>query len=688
MSRKKNINSYSRKGIVDNNTKTIKSRNKSRDKKTLLSQEKNININTSLPGYDEITNLLTKLSSKSFLSKEIKKDENQSIYKNEIEILEEPDEKSNITLKDHQLNVINILKKRRGLIVIHSTGSGKTITAVAASRYYLKNYPSRKVIIVSPLSLLENFKKNLIQYGVNDFSNYKFYTFNSFHNAIQSGLIECDKSMLIIDEAHNLKTESGMYALSAIKCAQICDRVLLLTATPLMNKPSDIKNLLTLIDGVRTKDILFDNYGRSIATEQTIKNNFLCKTSFYNPSKTEIYDYYPVYEKHHIYLVMDNNYYTNYRFVEKNIRGNQNIVELFGDESNLIRFFNGVRRAANNIEKENSPKINWCLNKIEESCLDEILYKAMIEFKTFKEFLDKVKELIENKNFKDDQMIYKKYILNLISSLYSINQNLIDKATDDIKSYKKSIQNNFLDIINKLSYRYYDYLNSIIEKLNDIKSSITDNETFIYILNIISTQIKDLSTSIYNITSSFNNYNQQYKFQDKFLIFSHFIEAGMELLIKRLNSSNIPFGHINGKMPASKRKEIIDLYNNNYYKVLLISEAGGEGLDLKETRYVIIVENDWNENNLNQVMGRAIRFNSHQNLPSYKRRVDVYYLYMIKPKEHDNLNSILNTPRINRYNGEPLSIDLYLRNYSFLKQQVIDDYLNKLKNYSIENNKC
>jgi len=645
-----------------------------------------------ITGYNEISNLLNKLSSKSFLTREIEKKENESNfyegkinYKNEIEILEEPDEKSNITLKDHQLNVINILKKKRGLIVIHSTGSGKTITAVAASRYYLKTYPSRKVIVVSPLSLLENFKKNLIQYGINDLSNYKFYTFEGFHNAVQSNLIDCDKSMLIIDEAHKLKTESGTRVLSAIKCSQICDRVLLLTATPVINKPSDIKNLLTLIDGYRTKDILFDNYGRSIATEQTIKNNFLCKTSFYNPSKNEIYDYYPTYEKHHIYLVMDNNYYTNYRFVEKNIRGNQNIVELFGNESNLVRFFNGVRRAANNLEKENSPKINWCLNKIEESCLDEILYKSMIEFKIFKEFLDKIKELIETKNFNDDQMIYKKYILNLISSLYTINQNIVDKASDDIKSYKKS---NFLDIINKLSYRYFDYLNSIISKLNDIKSSITDNDTFIYIVNIIINQIKDLSSSVYNIISSFNNYNQQYKFQDKFLIYSHFIEAGMELLIKRLKASNIPFGHINGQMPSSKRQEIINLYNNNHIKVLLISDAGGEGLDLKETRYVIILENDWNESKLDQVMGRAIRYNSHQTLPSYKRRVDVYYLYTIKPKEHDNLNSILNTPGINRYGGEPLSIDLYLRNYSFLKQQVINDYLNKLKNYSIENNVC
>ena len=680
MSRKKNI-----KGSV-----IFKSRNKSMHTRNIKIRggevlDEKLSSKENITGYNEISNLLNQLSSKSFLSREIKKNENEHIYKNEIEILEEPDEKSNITLKDHQLNVINILKKRRGLIVVHSTGSGKTITAVAASRYYLKTYPSRKVIVISPLSLIENFKKNLIQYGINDLSNYKFYTVEKFHSSIQSNSIDCDKSMLIIDEAHNLKRENGMYALSAIKCAQICDRVLLLTATPISNRPSEIKNLLTLIDGYRTKDILFDNYGYSIATEQTIKNNFLCKTSFYSPSKTEIYDYYPIYEKHHIYLVMDNNYYTNYRFVEKNIRGNQNIVELFGNESNLTRFFNGVRRAANNLEKENSPKINWCLNKVEESCLDEILYKAMIEFKTFKEFLNKVKELIENKNFSDDQMIYKKYILNLISSLYTINQNLIDKASDDIKSYKKL---NFLDIINKLSYRYYDYLNSIIEKLNDIKSSITDNDTFIYIINIITTQIKDLSSSVYNIISSFNNYNQQYKFQDKFLIYSHFIEAGMELLIKRLKASNIPFGNINGQMPASKRQEIVNLYNNNHIKVLLISEAGGEGLDLKETRYVIILENDWNESRLDQVMGRAIRFNSHQTLPSYKRRVDVYYLYMIKPKEHDNLNSILNVPTINRYGGEPLSIDLYLRNKSFLKQQVIDDYLNKLKDYSIENNKC
>jgi len=95
-------------------------------------------------------------------------------------VLQVPDE-GLITLKEHQEMVLNVFKKRRGLIVIHSTGSGKTYTGVVCSRAYLKTFPNNKVIIVAPKSLQSNFKTALINYGITDLSSYEFYTFSKFH---------------------------------------------------------------------------------------------------------------------------------------------------------------------------------------------------------------------------------------------------------------------------------------------------------------------------------------------------------------------------------------------------------------------------------------------------------------------------------------------------------------------------
>ena len=45
--------------------------------------------------------------------------------------------------------------------------------------------------------------------------------------------------------------------------------------------------------------------------------------------------------------------------------------------------------------------------------------------------------------------------------------------------------------------------------------------------------------------------------------------------------------------------------------MLLLSDAGKEGLDLKETSQVHVLEPQWNDEKVEQVIGRAVRFKSH-----------------------------------------------------------------------------
>ena len=100
--------------------------------------------------------------------------------------------------------------------------------------------------------------------------------------------------------------------------------------------------------------------------------------------------------------------------------------------------------------------------------------------------------------------------------------------------------------------------------------------------------------------------------------------------------------------------------------------AGGEGLDLVETKNVIICDPGWNEGAIRQVIGRAARYLSHANLPKEKQVVYVYRLFMDKP---DNTSG-------------RLSIDIYLRNLAKEKKEMIDKMMNKLDKMSIETNKC
>jgi hypothetical protein len=62
-------------------------------------------------------------------------------------------------------------------------------------------------------------------------------------------------------------------------------------------------------------------------------------------------------------------------------------------------------------------------------------------------------------------------------------------------------------------------------------------------------------------------------------------------------------------------------------KVFMITASGAEGINLKNTRYVHIVEPYWHMVRLQQVIGRARRICSHQDLPEELRTVQVF-LYM------------------------------------------------------------
>ena len=61
--------------------------------------------------------------------------------------------------------------------------------------------------------------------------------------------------------------------------------------------------------------------------------------------------------------------------------------------------------------------------------------------------------------------------------------------------------------------------------------------------------------------------------------------------------------------------------------------AGSEGLDLKETNDVIILDPVWNPSIMEQIIGRAVRYKSHSKLPIEKRVVNVHNLIIKTSKD-------------------------------------------------------
>ena len=76
-------------------------------------------------------------------------------------------------------------------------------------------------------------------------------------------------------------------------------------------------------------------------------------------------------------------------------------------------------------------------------------------------------------------------------------------------------------------------------------------------------------------------------------------------------------------------------------KILMITSSGAEGISLRNTRYVHITEPYWHPVRIEQVIGRARRICSHQDLPPELRPVNVFLYLMRFWQVEDLLFSIL-----------------------------------------------
>jgi hypothetical protein len=115
------------------------------------------------------------------------------------------------------------------------------------------------------------------------------------------------------------------------------------------------------------------------------------------------------------------------------------------------------------------------------------------------------------------------------------------------------------------------------------------------------------------------------------VVYSQFVEeGGLGSLKQFLKKHQLSFSEITGKVSADQQRGIILSFNSadnahgERIKALLISKTGAEGLHLKRVRQVHIVEPYWDWSRHDQVEARAVRLDSHVDLPEAERRVQSF----------------------------------------------------------------
>ena len=190
--------------------------------------------------------------------------------------------------RDAVLAIINKLEKYNGCILADSVGLGKTFTALAVIKYYENR--NKTVLVLCPKKLAENwntYKDNYVNNPIaSDRLNYDvlFHTDLSRDGGYSNGL-DLDRlnwgnyDLIVIDESHNFRNGIGTHSntrenryrrlMEKVIRAGVKTKVLMLSATPVNNRFTDLRNQLAL-----AYEGCSENLSEKLNTKKTIEEIF------------------------------------------------------------------------------------------------------------------------------------------------------------------------------------------------------------------------------------------------------------------------------------------------------------------------------------------------------------------------------------------------------------------------------
>lgn len=497
---------------------------------------------------------------------------------------------------------INPKTPYKGILVWHRIGAGKTCTAINISE---KNKSVLRPMIVLPASLKGNFRTELrsqcagekyltdaerkelkkLHPSSNEYKAiikksderidkyYTIYSYNKFAELVKNNKLKLNKTLLIIDEVHNMISETGTYyelLHNTIVNAPSSMRLVIMSATPLFDKPIEI---------ALTMNLLIQD--KKLPTGQEFVNTFM-----------------------------------DIKYTNKGPEYHVKNMDLF---KSLIKGYVSYFRGA---PPHVFPRSEIILSKVKMSNKQNKLYRRILNKEAkFNKLQDYVNTDISNSFFIGTRMV----------SNFAYPNNKIGK-----EGYDSLVDSDF-DLAN-----IHDYSPKFTKILRRIKKC--DGTVFVY--------------------SNFKEY------------------GGIKTFVRLLEHHNFKNYESNGSGPKrfaiwsgdqqiSIKEEIKAVFNNvnnidgSQIKIILGSPSIKEGVSLLRVQEVHIMEPYWNFSRLNQVIGRAIRFCSHKDVPYDKQFVKVYIYLATHPKIK-------------------VSIDQYIMKMAIQKQYVNGQFEKALKEAAID----
>lgn len=558
-----------------------------------------------------------------------------------------------IELLEHQLLPIDYMRKHpevHGLLINHYMGTGKTFLGIG----FIQNYSKEPILIIAPRFLESQWMEEIKRYGVKDPSRITFTSFDELPEKIAN--LNISNYVVIADEVHNLMKrirsadpkENSLYSKAYLKLRQ-AHKVIGLTGTPVYGDESDLAYMVNLVSGL---DLMPFNQ-ESFRLEYTK-------------------------------VKMGRKFFRGY-LSESNLVGNSFPVFLglfLGAVVTPYMILPGILLGFGMVIGT-----NWLLETNFRELNVAKMEPYMNRYISYFKFDDSHFKDFPAQEFKVEQVPYNKYqysfFLRLVEGDLPVDQ--LQRLLKDEK-IKKSDEEVMLN-----STQIHEHIYSTPGTGRDI-----GNYDF-----------KDKNLKLVEAPKFVAIHKHMMEHDEQTVLYSNYYETGIlafENFLKRQNFKR-PYGIIEPNMRPDEVRKVVTGYNSGAIKFLMLHPDITEGISLKGTQFLHILEPLLNGTALEQVIGRTRRFQSHSHLPKDKQLVHVTLWQSSSSTWDLDLGQVNRANWYKRYNELSymsrwgIGISQVDKNYhkkalnpeelSYLKMQTLEVNLKAMQNvltsHSIEN---
>ncbi len=643
---------------------------------------------------------------------------NTSFAKELYEVLKQIKLSKDDFLRYHQKIVVDYLMKYpdvRGMLAYHKMGSGKTLLGVAICETLLKLYPDRKVIFVANKSLHGNFRNTIVKYHKLDKQipeveideyikkNYKFVTMNASNmlKQVHAATRGEDLEALIqpVGDDLVLKEDTDKVDVNLDRCIVVMDEF----HNWLNSVANGSKNAVGLYDaGMRARD------GKFIGLTGT-------------PIVNDPYE-----------AAIGFNWFAG-PIRDPTKKGSKSITTLFGEDYQdfIKRFVENPQALDLDSKVPSRPRIKhrdkFCDRIMglvsyygadtEEAAQFPLEYDILVQrvpmsFKQYAFYATaRDKEAEENKrgfsrgipqrlkkssgSSSSSYRVRSRQISNYLYPTYATKTWRTDTGYLKYEQYIDKLQPESLELpaLSELSPK-------IVKLLENIS---------IHSPTGVLDQFRPKKDKLAKLISKRSEINKK-KLSDKGLkawapgigpgvVYSQFLDAGVNLVARILElygwalfgdeKSGPKYAIISGEIDPETRDLYVAAFNDpanrdgSKLALLLITQTGAEGLDLKRGRHVHVLEPYWHWSRVRQIITRIVRLGSHLDLPEDDQTVQPYlYLSDYPVLEKDSEDRIQTDLGIRMRMEETTDVTLYHK--AMQNQMLIDDFLQAMQDASID----